>query len=78
MATYCNTLTRESYDEPDYALIDTLFSLAEAYLFAQLVEFKDNHSYKFPLGTEYVVLLTTFLKLMKSMYLEIAQSQQTL
>lgn len=53
MATYCNTLTRESYDEPDYALIDTLFSLAEAYLFAQLVEFKDNHSYKFPLGTDY-------------------------
>lgn len=53
LGTYCNTLTRESYDEPDYALIDTLFSLAEAYLFAQLVEYKDNHSSKFPLNTEY-------------------------
>eukprot|EP00250_Pteridium_aquilinum_P015886 c22820_g1_i1 orf=420-2315(+) len=53
MATYCNTLTRESYDEPDYALIDTLFSLAEAYLFAQLVEFKDNNIDKFPPGTDY-------------------------
>jgi hypothetical protein len=40
-ATYCNTLSRDSYDEPDYALIDTLFSLAEAYLFMQLVDFRD-------------------------------------
>jgi len=41
-ATYCNTLSRDSYDEPDYALIDTLFSLAEAYLFMQLVDFRDT------------------------------------
>lgn len=54
ISIYCNTLTRESYDEPDYALIDTLFSLAEAYLFAQLVELKDNHPNKFPPGNEYV------------------------
>lgn len=41
--TYGSTLIRDSFDEPDYALIDTLFSLAEAYLFAQLVDFKDNN-----------------------------------
>ncbi|XP_071923526.1 uncharacterized protein [Coffea arabica] len=43
VATYGSTLIRDSFDEPDYALIDTLFSLAEAYLFAQLVDFKDNN-----------------------------------
>jgi hypothetical protein len=52
-ATYGNTLLQESFDEPDYALIDTLFSLAEAYLFAQLVELKDAHPEKLPAGTEY-------------------------
>lgn len=46
--TYGNTLVRDSFDEPDYALIDTLFSLAEAYLFAQLVDFKDNNPDKVP------------------------------
>lgn len=40
---YGSSLIRDSYDEPDYALIDTLFSLAEAYLFAQLVDFKDSN-----------------------------------
>lgn len=39
--TYNSTRARESFDEPDYALIDTLFSLAEAYLIAQLVDFCD-------------------------------------
>ncbi|MCA2959933.1 MAG: HAD-IG family 5'-nucleotidase [Silvanigrellales bacterium] len=29
-----------SYEEPDFALIDTLFTLADAYLFSQLVELK--------------------------------------
>lgn len=43
VGTYGNTLVRDSFDEPDYALIDTLFSLAEAYLFAQLVDFKDSN-----------------------------------
>jgi hypothetical protein len=42
-STYGNGLSRESFDEPDYALIDTLLSLAEAYLFAQLVELKDAY-----------------------------------
>ncbi|KAB8029219.1 HAD-IG family 5'-nucleotidase [Fluviispira multicolorata] len=32
------------YEEPNFALIDTLFSLAEAFLFAQLVEYKDKSS----------------------------------
>jgi 5'-nucleotidase len=30
------------YEEPNFALIDTLFSLAEAFLFIQLVEYKDK------------------------------------
>ncbi|XP_051139741.1 uncharacterized protein LOC127257389 isoform X2 [Andrographis paniculata] len=41
-ATYGSTLIRDAFDEPEYALIDTLFSLAEAYLFAQLVDLKDS------------------------------------
>ncbi|KAL5715255.1 hypothetical protein ACHQM5_017098 [Ranunculus cassubicifolius] len=53
MATYGNTLIRDSFDEPDYALIDTLFSLAEAYLFAQLVDFKDKNPRKVPDGADY-------------------------
>nr|DAD21649.1 TPA_asm: hypothetical protein HUJ06_023112 [Nelumbo nucifera] len=54
IATYGNTLLRDSFDEPDYALIDTLFSLAEAYLFAQLVDFKDNNPGKVPNNAEYI------------------------
>ncbi|XP_020256281.1 5'-nucleotidase domain-containing protein 4 isoform X2 [Asparagus officinalis] len=53
VAAYGITLTRDSFDEPDYALIDTLFSLAEAFLFAQLVDFKDNHPGKFSSETDY-------------------------
>ncbi|CAM6028383.1 unnamed protein product [Sphagnum balticum] len=52
-ATYGFTLSRDSYDEPDYALIDTLFSLAEAYLFMQLVDFRDQFPEKIPSGTDY-------------------------
>ncbi|KAJ8450707.1 hypothetical protein Cgig2_021179 [Carnegiea gigantea] len=51
--TYGYTLTRDSFDEPDYALIDTLFSLAEAYLFAQLVDFTDKNPVKVPAGADY-------------------------
>ncbi|KAG7020513.1 Cytosolic purine 5'-nucleotidase [Cucurbita argyrosperma subsp. argyrosperma] len=51
--TYGSTLVRDSFDEPDYALIDTLFSLAEAYLFAQLVDFKDNNPDKVPEDVDY-------------------------
>ena len=41
LATYADAAVRESYDEPDYALLDTLFSLGETYLFCQLVELRD-------------------------------------
>ncbi|KAL7244995.1 hypothetical protein ACSBR2_000356 [Camellia fascicularis] len=53
VATYGSTLIRDAFDEPNYALIDTLFSLAEAYLFAQLVDFKDNNPGKFPEDANY-------------------------
>ncbi|KAL5780493.1 hypothetical protein ACOSQ2_011230 [Xanthoceras sorbifolium] len=53
---YGSTLIRDAFDEPDYALIDTLFSLAEAYLFAQLVDFMDNNPGKFPKGTDYACM----------------------
>ncbi|XP_043713281.1 5'-nucleotidase domain-containing protein 4-like, partial [Telopea speciosissima] len=53
LATYGNTLIRNSFDEPDYALIDTLFSLAEAYLFAQLVDLKDINPEKVPHSADY-------------------------
>lgn len=52
VSTYGSTLIRDSFDEPDYALIDTLFSLAEAYLFAQLVDFKEKNPGKIPDGIE--------------------------
>ncbi|RXH87914.1 hypothetical protein DVH24_037559 [Malus domestica] len=39
---------RDSFDEPDYIIIDTLFALAEAYMFAQLVDFKDKNPGKIP------------------------------
>ncbi|XAR61760.1 5'-nucleotidase [Bertholletia excelsa] len=53
VATYGSALIRDSFDEPDYALIDTLFSLAEAYLFAQLVDLKDNNPGTIPESTDY-------------------------
>ena len=31
-----------NYEEPDFALIDTLFTLADAYLFSQLIELKNT------------------------------------
>ena len=34
---------RENFDGPNFTIIDTMFSLAEAYIFLQLVEFKDAH-----------------------------------
>ncbi|KAL6493105.1 hypothetical protein OROGR_032864 [Orobanche gracilis] len=43
VAAYGSGLIRDAFDEPEYALIDTLFSLAEAYLFAQLVDYKDKN-----------------------------------
>lgn len=42
---------RCDFDEPDYALIDTLFSLAEAHLFMQLVELQDAQPQLLPKPT---------------------------
>lgn len=35
---YNHSAVRDDFEEPNYGMIDTLFSLAEAYLFMQLVE----------------------------------------
>ncbi|KAH1204176.1 hypothetical protein GLYMA_17G250700v4 [Glycine max] len=56
VGTYENTLVHDSFDGPDYALIDTLFSLAEAYLFAQLVDFKDGNPGKIQEHVDYARL----------------------
>nr|GLL48846.1 5'-nucleotidase domain-containing protein 4-like isoform X1 [Ipomoea trifida] len=56
IATYGNTLIQDSFDEPDYVLIDTLFSLAGAYLFAQLVDFKDNNPGRIPEESDYACI----------------------
>ncbi|CAD6206856.1 unnamed protein product [Miscanthus lutarioriparius] len=56
VAAYGSTLIRDSFDEPDYALIDTLFSLGETYLFAQLVDFMDKNPGKVPAGTDYPLM----------------------
>jgi HAD superfamily 5'-nucleotidase-like hydrolase len=42
LASYADSARRESFDEPDFALLDTLFSLGETYLYCQLVELKDG------------------------------------
>uniref|UniRef100_A0A7S3VHX6 5'-nucleotidase n=1 Tax=Dunaliella tertiolecta TaxID=3047 RepID=A0A7S3VHX6_DUNTE len=39
---YNSSFQSLNFEGNDYALVDTLFSLAEAYLFMQLVEFKDS------------------------------------
>jgi hypothetical protein len=46
-----------SFDEPDYAMVDTLFSLAEAYLFMQLVDLKVGKRESGRLSAIYVDLL---------------------
>ena len=44
---------RHDYDEPDFATIDTLFSLAEAHLFMQLVELQDANPGILAIGKDY-------------------------
>ena len=44
---------RHDYDEPDFATIDTLFSLAEAHLFMQLVELRDTQPGILVVGKSY-------------------------
>jgi HAD superfamily 5'-nucleotidase-like hydrolase len=41
-ATYNASPVRAEFEEPHYGVVDTLFSLAEAYLFMQLVELVDR------------------------------------
>ncbi|KAL8225791.1 hypothetical protein R6Q57_018348 [Mikania cordata] len=53
VATYGNTFIKDAFDGSDYAHIDTLFSLAEAYLFAQLVDFKDGNPSKISEAKDY-------------------------
>ncbi|KAG9147084.1 hypothetical protein Leryth_005320 [Lithospermum erythrorhizon] len=52
-ATYERMLHPDAFHRPEYVLIDTLFLLAAAYLFAQLVDFMDNNPGKVPAGTDY-------------------------
>lgn len=47
---------RMEFDEPHFALIDTLFSLAEAHLFMQLVEMQDADPGALPPGKTYADL----------------------
>lgn len=42
--SYLSGTQRHSFDTDDYTTIDTLFSLAEAYLFMQIVDLKDSGS----------------------------------
>jgi len=52
--TYNRCTVQESFDDKErYMLIDTLFSLAEAYLFMQLVELKDKHPKIMPRNKAY-------------------------
>lgn len=56
MSQYNNSGKQFDFDEPNFALIDTLFSLAEAHLFMQLVEMKDNEVDGFPQQKSYADL----------------------
>lgn len=56
MGTYNNAGQRHEFDEPDFAMIDTLFSLAEAHLFMQLVEMADAAPGALPPGNDYAAL----------------------
>jgi hypothetical protein len=56
LATYARPSEVVDFDEPRYALIDTLFSLAEAHLFMQLVELADAAPDALPPGKAYADL----------------------
>ncbi len=47
---------RFSFDEPEFAMIDTLFSLAEAHLFMQLVELHDEQPELLPSGKDFAAM----------------------
>ncbi|GBF93676.1 hypothetical protein Rsub_06779 [Raphidocelis subcapitata] len=50
---YNRVAVRDEFDEPDYSMVDTLFSLAESYLFCQLVELADKDPSCIPHGRAY-------------------------
>lgn len=54
--TYNNAYMRFSFDEPDFAMIDTLFSLAEAHLFMQLVELHHSQPTLIPAGKDFFTM----------------------
>lgn len=56
LATYAASSEAVDFDEPRFALIDTLFSLAEAHLFMQLVELADAAPGVLPAGKAYADL----------------------
>lgn len=47
---------RFSFDEPEFAMIDTLFSLAEAHLFMQLVELSGERPDLLPEGKDFATM----------------------
>ncbi|GBF99260.1 hypothetical protein Rsub_11785 [Raphidocelis subcapitata] len=55
-AVYNRAAVRDEYDEPDYAMVDTLFSLAESHLFSQLVELADKDPSSLPHGRAYQLI----------------------
>lgn len=57
---------RHDYDEPDFATIDTLFSLAEAHLFMQLVELQDANPGILAVGKGYADIYRSVQLLLKS------------
>jgi len=56
LATYNTSNMRFSFDEPEFAMIDTLFSLAEAHLFMQLVELQDAQPGLIPPGKDFFTM----------------------
>lgn len=56
LTTYNSSNVRISFDEPDFAMIDTLFSLAEAHLFMQLVELHDAQPELIPADKDFFAM----------------------
>lgn len=53
---YADSSNVDLFDEAHFAMVDTLFSLAEAYLFMQLVELRDGDPGALPAGKSYADL----------------------
>lgn len=55
-AVYNCGQVRDEFDEPDYSMVDTLFSLAESHLFSQIVELADKDPSSVPHGRNYQLM----------------------